>query len=485
MKKAVVFFSCLLVFSSVFGQTGFEFAAMAEDSSDNFSYRSVIEQPSGGYIVLGVSGDFYQQNNGILLFRLDSHGQLVDTASIHHPDYSIVPRMIFPVSDSNLFVLARAIVLNTGEEKLWMGTFTSDFQLVSESLISYNFPGIRNINGFRESDSTIVITGWCDGFATSYMARINYVSNDAFFVHYDNFEIDLLFDILPRKDSAGYVVLGDSEYYLTNENFEISRKIEKTISTPYSPHLTGSLLDDFSDSTYLFTAIAHFPPGNIDTSAFLVGRLMSDSLVIQKLQLIGIATYPSDSLYVRVYPAFSNSLAKNTGFVFAGGTKNFEINENWESKFILGKYDISLNKVWEKEFGEDSVYYFMSGLIATSDGGCLMYGRRRQYLNDYPREAYILKVDKDGLITGEVSIPLPEPLLVYPNPAQDYIQCKLPDGYPYAQLYVMDISGRVVLTKPISDRERIDVSFLPAGMYLFQVFDPVGKSLGAGKLIKE
>ena len=67
-----------------------------------------------------------------------------------------------------------------------------------------------------------------------------------------------------------------------------------------------------------------------------------------------------------------------------------------------------------------------------------------------------------------------------PNPATDFIQVQL-NGV--ATLEVWDIQGKLVLSKDVRNQQRIDVSNMSPGVYVYKVTNSQGVS--AGKLIKE
>jgi hypothetical protein len=57
---------------------------------------------------------------------------------------------------------------------------------------------------------------------------------------------------------------------------------------------------------------------------------------------------------------------------------------------------------------------------------------------------------------------------VYPNPAGDHIQIK--GNYPNTILSIIDLSGRVILSERLKDKqENIDISRLSSGSYFYRV----------------
>ncbi len=77
----------------------------------------------------------------------------------------------------------------------------------------------------------------------------------------------------------------------------------------------------------------------------------------------------------------------------------------------------------------------------------------------------------------EVRINLSSDLLVYPNPSDDFLHLVLPEDMDADQLLVLNSTGQVVM-KMDGSYEKIEVSHLPAGLYVIIVTD-TGKKLTA------
>lgn len=76
-------------------------------------------------------------------------------------------------------------------------------------------------------------------------------------------------------------------------------------------------------------------------------------------------------------------------------------------------------------------------------------------------------------------------LIVYPNPVSGMLHIQLADAEKgIVRITVCDLLGRVMLQKEILSKPELDVSSLPAGMYLLQVQTADGKILTA-KFVKE
>ena len=64
---------------------------------------------------------------------------------------------------------------------------------------------------------------------------------------------------------------------------------------------------------------------------------------------------------------------------------------------------------------------------------------------------------------------------VYPNPAHDYLMVQT-QGRVLLKLYSVD--GRLVMSRHITDRERVDVSGLVPGLYILRLVDTHGRAVG-------
>jgi hypothetical protein len=74
------------------------------------------------------------------------------------------------------------------------------------------------------------------------------------------------------------------------------------------------------------------------------------------------------------------------------------------------------------------------------------------------------------------------PLEIYPNPAVSWVYLHLPAA---AMVSFSGVEGKVMLQAAIQDpHEPIDISALPAGLYIVRAVDRIGRPCGIGKMIK-
>lgn len=89
----------------------------------------------------------------------------------------------------------------------------------------------------------------------------------------------------------------------------------------------------------------------------------------------------------------------------------------------------------------------------------------------FPRSSYIY-IDSVS-VTACNSVVLTETLAsaiaIYPNPATNTVSISLPQNYLNPQLYIYNLTGQLVVTKPIQANQPVHITELNAGMYIFAI----------------
>ena len=95
-----------------------------------------------------------------------------------------------------------------------------------------------------------------------------------------------------------------------------------------------------------------------------------------------------------------------------------------------------------------------------------------------------LPSQQDSSETGITEPNARQKLKVYPNPVSGMLHIQLPDAEKgIARITVCDLLGKVMLQKENLSQPELEVSALPAGMYLLQVRTSDGKMMTA-KFVK-
>lgn len=150
--------------------------------------------------------------------------------------------------------------------------------------------------------------------------------------------------------------------------------------------------------------------------------------------------------------------------------------------------DSNIQKKWHRRIGVSNTPYLSNGLIATSDGGCVVLGciqdTNSNFLN---RDLYIFKLDSMGTVTsiGNLLPTVEKRYTIYPSPAQNDIYIK-DNGEGAYNFTLWNVEGKEVYRENnIKELNvKIDIGNLSKGVYLYEIRTEGGKKQ-SGKIMKE
>jgi hypothetical protein len=191
------------------------------------------------------------------------------------------------------------------------------------------------------------------------------------------------------------------------------------------------------------------------------------------LELIQDETY-GDTAEID-YPFLKECLDQRDGAIFTGA--RLDMQEPFETsakpiEFVITKYDHQRNQLWRNTYGGDAAYY-MYGIKATPDGGCVAYGNRRND-EDGLRYPFMLNVDKDGLTTALKDLPdLAHAFTVYGNPVAEELRVHAEFSYSSTyKLMLTDLLGHIALERVmIQGMNTYRIAHLTPGMYYYSIVD--------------
>jgi hypothetical protein len=175
------------------------------------------------------------------------------------------------------------------------------------------------------------------------------------------------------------------------------------------------------------------------------------------------------------------------GYIVVGHTRS---NDGDVSGHHGGYYDIWIFKInyignieWQKCLGGSSDEIGVS-ILQTSDEGYILSGIT--YSNDGDvsgnhgsYDIWVVKLSSTTSIEEEE----PSQLIIYPNPAKNYIEVSLDNNYRGEQFIIYNSLGQMVISGYIeSEKNQIDISGLTMGLYTFYIDSQNGYS---SKFIKE
>jgi hypothetical protein len=157
--------------------------------------------------------------------------------------------------------------------------------------------------------------------------------------------------------------------------------------------------------------------------------------------------------------------------------------------------DSNLDVRWRKVIGDPDSFepaQASYSVIATHDGGCLLFCRiRKRFFNDpwfleyqVPEwDLVVYKISEQGIVTGTHAISAhetPTPV-AYPNPAGNRLYFNNAGNYHHLNLY--DMKGRLMLESDLNE-PFVNLDELATGLYLYTLSARDG-SLFTGKVIKK
>ncbi len=192
------------------------------------------------------------------------------------------------------------------------------------------------------------------------------------------------------------------------------------------------------------------------------------------------------------YASFGRAVAKdNEDNIFISGTHNVTVGffPNVKSWISLTKLDPQFNHVFTRYYNPDEKYYENFDIKACSDGGILLCNLRYDSDdNTTPPlnfDAWVLKVDNNGLMTGindgsDFEI---QNVLIYPNPGNSNINIVSPWTNSTLNLYTRN--GILILSKELHQINTVvNTANLASGVYFWTVTQNGNKLIESGKWIK-
>ena len=483
MKKLSFFFVFLSLSQYLFSQNvGFKYTYSLPNK---VFFANVIELENGNYLATTNELDSF----GILVSKSKSKiltisklGRLVDSLifqdsvksfRIDHVvktgyGYAVIGEMkqnrtayMWFVILDNQFRIVRQYFENTVSDVLFVNKYTID---KDSTLVVFSYSGSFNGSSFRR-------TNYCG-------AKIDKFGNRTLFTKLA--KVSWFFDIFERKDSSGYVVAEFGSWMYLDTMLQYRYNVS-FISDSVSSLDQAALLRK-TDTSYWYSGRGSLRDPSTNWSLFL-------SEIGQSGKFRNIKFYKQTSRDTISISAIARGIdiTKDKRFIYWAGTKNYDQDYYYASPdkrswFALTKIDTATNTIWRKDYGGDA-YYVLYGLIATSDGGCLMYGSRYDYNNEFRTDGVIIKVDANGVLNSTTTIPMAQlNILAFPNPSNGQLSFKVPPSvFGQIDLAVFDISGKLVYQKKEAAlSETFDLSNLPNGNYIYQIFQD-GTPLSVGK----
>jgi Secretion system C-terminal sorting domain len=482
----ITLFIISMLFTSLLSSQNVTFSRLfASDIMQGASYA--LELPSKDLVLVTTDRTVNGTDSlSAKIFILASNGVIKDSIIFKQPNKNFIIQQLIPTSYG--YCLLGQMSENR-QVYFWNAKLDKQFRITAqhfEQLGRDVYAIITNYAVSKDSTIPVVIMPFQSGLGSTSFAKIDRFGNLI------NYKSDFTIstrpnNIVSRNDSLGYLLLG-SEIIATDTAFNVLHK--RTLA-----------IEEYLTRQGLLSLQPTFLRKN-DTSFYCAGRWVNhNARLTQDLVFLATNLRGATKFYTTVEAvrdtnstqgiSVSIDTTKDGRFIYWGGAYNTgpvsgSIFSNLRASFILTKLDTAYRTIWQKKYGGEA-YYLMQGVLATSDGGCLMYGRRYDY-NTVPKmDAYIIKVDGNGMISSETTIPIGlSSITAYPNPSTGQLNFKkeTPSVLRRFEVSIFDISGKLVHQKKETDlSETIDLTHLAEGNYMYQI-QQQGVIKAVGKWVK-
>jgi Secretion system C-terminal sorting domain len=413
-------------------------------------YSSVLDRPIPKLVILSESGI------------------IIDSVKLGRPDKNLTVTKI--ISTGYGYCLLGTMRENN-ITSLWIGKLDKQFSIIDEKFESSQQQYVSAIFHTIDKDSTIIAIVLTDNRLNSMIVKIDKFGKLKNLKYTDKINL-YPNSIMAATDSLRYFMADAGNWTVVDTSFNIiyqeNLRYTDTISNAPVTGLYSNVIKK-NDSTFYLASKCFWTrsPGKDLLFSTLNNR--------GKAKYLNVIVGRGDSSYQSPIAAGIDT-SKDGRFIFYGATYNFDISgfyySSKQSSFKLVKMDINHNIIWEKRYGDD-FYYFMNGLLATSDGGCIMYGTRYNYNISRKTDGIIIKVDGNGVVTSTTSIPISQSsIIAYPNPSNGLLNFKKGDPSVSGafEVNIFDISGKLVFQKRETDlSETFDLSHFAEGDYIYQI----------------
>lgn len=470
MKNKLVFFITFIWLFNLHGQNNFEW--------DHVTQRNRLSQYQIGL----------ERGNGIFLF---SSSQLdgVNRIELISNNGEIIKELTYSVSGMEIQFL-KGMWMKEKEQILLLGSaapnliavlvldknlnivFEKQIILIGQAKQPYQMDGII----YEPTNQVLLVAPSWDGIIDDdEYSSIWFLKLDL-----DSYELQselvklnqkggsgACYSVLENFDESGFTCFGLFMHYL-DKNF---RYIQNNL-VPQSNITGGNQVKaiPWKENTYL-----------AGTTALFGGVLIQ---VMDKNFKIGL-NFAADHPNRLAFP-FNVFDINDKGILYTGAYDTPFLNQS--NGFFIIQLDTSLHKNWEIYFGSKDQYrYAVSGILATQDGGALIYGRRYEDLGNKVFNAYLVKVNSEGNITETNNIDASQLITIktYPNPSNGPLSLDIKGITGKADIRIFDMSGNnVYVHHGITDgATTLDLSDLVSGTYIYKVYQK-NKVLCTGQWVR-
>jgi hypothetical protein len=526
-KKAMAIF-LLLLSCLTYGQGGW---MRKYDFGMPSSVICAILPDTNFYWISGIAVDTNQLPqvvSGSFVGRMDEAGNILSFNYILKQDTSIGAwnKGLKKINNDSLEVFCESRVFSEGVLIGGKLTYHINSNLLNYKLLpvdtglTFSYPKdyIRKGDRYYIHSNTMIDDTFAAGFSLirtrflTYDLGLNELSRVEFRGQYDSLARNELCNILMSDDST--ILLGYNTFRIQNnpalaktilKKVDLQGNVLWTYETPVSAKegIIAHLHQNADKSiVYAVNAFVDVPsPGGMSYN--YRGKVV-------KIDTLGNRLWERDwgtgqSAYDYVYQAML--VNDDESIITVGSQRVWAIPNDTilpGSRGLITKTSTNGDSLWARKYiirNQTSHWHNFMDIEATNDGGYILCGRSAINGPVFPDEqftamAWVVKTDSMGCVVpgchlvglNEETKQSPK-LLVYPNPAQDYLAVFVPAAMSTQQLQIqlLNLEGKVVLEDQFTQSDAtylLELKNISAGLYVLKVMQN-GEVLQAEKVVVE
>jgi hypothetical protein len=406
------------------------------------------------------------------IFQVDTEGNMTHEWFMPQPD--TIERIAFnivTVNDSAFVGLVMVNVLTQSYDvrgDFGLVKFRIDGNVIWENL--YGLPDRNEIpqrvaqtsdGGYALVGQAMMGTGASE-HGDVYLIRTDSSGNQIWERTYGGSQYDSGIDLLQTSD-GGFLLLGwtysygagQRDFYLIKTDSLGNQQWQRTYGGGTDD--VGKSIIQLADGNYLLSGSGSQSSGS------------GSQGMIFKITPLGDIRWEETYIY---HVSSTNEFQK-TVEVWNGDLVTTGLTDNLSNSGWLVRTDSLGDVMWQREYDKNEYTDLFYSVLIADDDGFLLSGFARNPETNNP-DTWLLKVDSVGCaypncITGIAEQEGAVLADVWPNPADQFINIAW-QRQGEAEIRLIDMSGKEVLRKQSHDqRETIDVSGLPSGLYVVQL----------------
>ncbi len=489
MKKLSILIFIIFTNTTIQSQSTWEHYKHAQDKLYVTDYMVELDNNrllSIEFVFLGLNSDYENNSYALIQKRHGDSGNIFKEVPYKIDSLSTRLDRIFynPENETYTIVGSAHKYFNNQRRGYFVVThWDEELNLLSDTLIRLQPFNENNslifTNGLVSHDNEYLIIGnYCENMEKPYLknklffARISQSGEVIFSNWYSEIGGRNHCAIIEDTEHSTYILPGVRTYFFDKEFNKLDSIITEN-SVDYMPTYNFNAIR-FIDSLYLVTIKIKNSGGDKGLGLYTKNMKLIKYLPISKPHF------------------FVDNLLQKKSFDFIDTSAIFMGTQFGDSGYYtLAKVNSNLRPYWIKYMSEnDTVAHAVLGILACSDSGFLIYGRKGKkvdYLyNPLGGGSWILKLDENGnTVSTADPVPGKWEITVFPNPSAGDFRIDIAGDTQDATLMLFDMQGRMMrLYEQLEQGQHtFDYSALPVGTYIWKLMHK-GKALGEDRWVK-